>query len=288
MLTYAQKANASDSVVRTFDQLLAQGKTAYQSYLFFTSPVNGTCIALDGDIQSCEADEALYHEALVHPALLMHKDPKRVLIMGGGEGATSREVLRHGGVEKVVMVDIDEEFVDLCRTHIPGWSAGAFDDPRHETRYEDIRRFIAETDDKFDVVIGDLVDFDDANDTSIAAGFYSDAFYTTLKGCLNEGAILATQAGPMAPANAAHTNRIRAGLRSAFGGVLSYAQIVPSFYGLWGFVIAGRDFAEISPETVRERLLARCAERDFTPPATGRAALAGAFDLPALMAGRIE
>lgn len=288
MLTYAQKANASDSVVRTFDKLIAQGQTDYQSYLVFSSPVHGTCIALDGDIQSCEADEALYHEALVHPAMLMHPDPKRVLIMGGGEGATSREVLRHNGVEKVVMVDIDKEFVDLCRTHIPGWSAGAFDDPCHETRYEDIRRFIAETDDRFDVVIGDLVDFDDADDASIAAGFYSDAFYTQLKGCLNDGAILATQAGPMAPANAAHTNRIRGGLRAAFGGVLSYAQIVPSFYGLWGFVIAGRDLAAIPPEEVRERLLERCAERGFMPPATGRAALAGAFDLPAMMADRIE
>ncbi|MEO1282545.1 MAG: spermidine synthase [Pseudomonadota bacterium] len=283
VLTYAQKANASDSVVRTFDTLLAQGKTDYQSYLFFTSPVHGTCIALDGDVQSCASDEALYHEALVHPAILLHPEPKIVLIMGGGEGATSREVLRHVGVEKVVMVDIDREFVSLCVEHIPEWNAGAFDNPRHEIRYEDIRKFIAETDLRFDVVIGDLVDFDDADEGSIAAGFYSDAFYTRLKSCLNDDAILATQAGPMSPANLPHHNGIRDGLRTAFGGVQSYATIVPSFYGLWSYVIAGPQLSELAPEAVREQIITVSQQRNFSPPATGIRPLAATFELPEIM-----
>ncbi|MEL7047610.1 MAG: spermidine synthase [Pseudomonadota bacterium] len=283
MLNYAQKANASDSVVRTFDKLLAQGKTDYQSYLFFTSDVHGTCIALDGDIQSCASDEALYHEALVHPAILLHPAPKTVLIMGGGEGATSREVLRHPSVEKVVMVDIDREFVALCKRHIPEWNAGAFEHPRHDIRYEDIRKFIAETDLRFDVVIGDLVDFDDDNDQSIAAGFYSSAFYSQLKTCLNTDAILSTQAGPMSMSTLHHHNQVRDGLRDAFDGVLSYAAIVPSFYGLWSFVIAGPGLKNLSPEGAREKMILAGEQRHFSPPTTGLRPLAATFEMPQIM-----
>ncbi len=285
MLYYSQKANPSDSVVRDIDSLIAQGRTEFQSYMFIRSAVNGVCIALDGDIQSCEADEALYHEALAHPALLLHPNPRSVLIMGGGEGATSREVLRHSSVERVVMVDIDREFVELCNTHIPKWSAGAYRDPRHEVRYEDINAFLAQSDVRFDVVIGDLVDF--ADDDSPAAMFYSPDFYAKLKSRLNDGGLLATQAGPLTPATMAHHNSVRKGLRDGFGSVLSYGAFVPSFYALWGFVLAGRDLSDLTPAGIRDLVLRRGAERGLTPPATGLDALANEFCLPLLLAEKI-
>jgi len=285
VLYYSQKANASDSVTREIETVMAQGQTDYQSYMFLHSPVNGVCIALDGDIQSCAADEALYHEALVHPALLLHPDPKRVLIMGGGEGATSREVLRHSSVEQVVMVDIDREFVELCNRHIPEWSGGAYTDPRHETRYEDIHAFLAEDGPRFDVVIGDLVDFPD--DDSPAAAFYSPEFYAQLKSRLSADGLLATQAGPLTPATMTHHNRVRAGLRESFGAVQSYAAIVPSFYSLWGFVVAGRSLDGQAPGAIREQLARRGKERGVQLPATGLDALAGQFQLPELIARKI-
>ncbi len=286
MLYYAQKANASDTVTREIDSIITQGRTAFQSYMFLRSAVNGVCIVLDGDIQSCAADEALYHEALVHPALLMHPDPKSVLIMGGGEGATSREVLRHKGVDRVVMVDIDREFVELCKRHIPEWSAGAYDDPRHEVRYEDINAYLAEGEARFDVVIGDLVDF--ADDESPAAAFYSPDFYARLKSRLNDGGYIATQAGPLSPATMAHHNRVRKGLRDAFGGVQSYGAAVPSFYGLWGFVLAGGGSAGQSAQDVRDLIIERASERGMTLPATGVDALANQFALPALLRENIS
>ncbi|MEM1371493.1 MAG: spermidine synthase [Pseudomonadota bacterium] len=281
MLSYSQHANASDRVVRDVERVIAQGKTAFQSYLLLQSAAYGTCIALDGDIQSCAADEALYHEALVHPALLLHPNPKRVLIMGGGEGATSREVLRHPGVERVVMVDIDTDFVQVCKQHIPEWNAGAFDDPRHDIRFEDINCFIAETDLKFDVVIGDLVDF--ADDQSIAAGFYSDRFYSSLKACLATDAILATQAGPLSTATLAHHRTIRSALQTAFGSVLSYGVTVPSFYALWGFLVAGPALASLEADVVGNALKRAGLDRNIDPPALGLAALAGSFALPKLL-----
>ena len=87
--------------------------------------------------QSAARDEHIYHESLVHPALLMHPNPKNVYIGGGGEMGTAREILRHKSVEKVVMVDIDEVVCDIALTHLKQWSAGVKEDPRFSLFCED-------------------------------------------------------------------------------------------------------------------------------------------------------
>ena len=130
-------------------------------------------VYLDSILQSRRYGDAAYHEALVHPALLTHANPKRVAIIGGGEGATLREVLKHKTVEEVVMIEIDEDFVDICREHLPEWSscqdiegsrvASCFDDPRTTMQYEDaVAWFITRYSDEnvsaashFDVIIMD-------------------------------------------------------------------------------------------------------------------------------------
>ena len=103
-------------------------------------------VYLDGIMQSRLMGEAAYHEALVHPAMVSHLNPKRVAIIGGGEGATLREVLKHNTVETVTMIEIDEEMVDICRKYLPEWSdcsnlvgsaSSCFDDPRTEVFYTD-------------------------------------------------------------------------------------------------------------------------------------------------------
>ena len=273
MINYRQRANASDSVEREVESIIAKGKTAFQEYLFFNSKVHGVCIALDGDIQSCESDEGIYHEALVHPAMLAHKNPKTVLIMGGGEGATAREVLRHKSVEKVVMVDIDKEFVQLCREHIPSWGAEAFSDARLELLYMDINVYLKECSEKFDIVIGDLIDVDDWD--SPAAFLYGENLYQTLKPLLNEGAIIATQGGALDTQESANHIRIRETMQRVFGDVRSYGMIVPSFYHLWGYVIASEDLSVIDGD-IKERFRSRGLELE----AIGADALSCAFSLP--------
>ncbi|KAG7350362.1 spermine/spermidine synthase domain containing protein [Nitzschia inconspicua] len=133
---------------------------------------------LDGILQSRRSGDAAYHESLVHPAMFAHKNPKRVAIIGGGEGATLREVLKHNTVETVVMIDIDEQMVTLSREYLPFWSdcsmllggsKSCFDDPRVETYYEDafkwfIDRFSVSntrgesSEQPFDVIIMDALD----------------------------------------------------------------------------------------------------------------------------------
>jgi spermidine synthase len=254
MIEFRQASNASDSVVYRVDRIIAQGKTPYQSYLFFENEANGVCIAIDGDIQSCQNDEALYHEALVHPAMLAHPEPKTVLIMGGGEGATAREVLKHRCVQKCVMVDIDGEFVEACRRHAPTWSDGAFEDPRLELLTMDINAYIRETDLRFDVVIGDLVDVADWD--GFLASLYSDDFYTALKKVLAPGAVVATQAGMLHPANRQSHANVRKGLEAVFAHVASYGVYVPSFYSLWGYALASDEMLglnEVHVETAKKR-----------------------------------
>lgn len=285
MLSYSQSSDDGDRVTRPIAEILAQGRTAYQRYLFFRSPAHGVCVALDDDLQSCEADEGIYHEALVHPALLLHPAPRHVLIMGGGEGASAREVLRHCCVERVVMVDIDREFVELCRRYLADWNRQAFADPRLELQCRDIGEFLGEATDGFDVVIGDLVDVEDWD--SPAAALYSRELYSKLRKRLNTGAVLATQAGALTLTSVESHRRVRATLESAFRYVASYGIVVPSFYHLWSYVIASD---KPLPEPDRPPLqvfLERGRERALAPPATGLAALAGTFTFPEALRVRI-
>ena len=111
------------------DEVIYRGKTEFQRVEILRNERLGRVLCLDGVVQTTEADEPHYHEMLTHPALFGHGAVQRVLIIGGADGGILREVLRHP-VERVVEVDIDAELIELCRTHLPSLSAGAYDDPR--------------------------------------------------------------------------------------------------------------------------------------------------------------
>lgn len=261
---------------RPIGETLARGKTAFQSYHFWKDPDFGVCIALDGDIQSVEADVDTYHEALVHPAMLLHPNPKNVLICGGGEGATAYEVLRHPSVEKVVMCDIDKEFVDLCKAFVPSWSQGAFEDPRLEVRYEDIVQYIHNTETRFDVVIGDLVDL--AGDNPQVESLYGSRFFEHMKAAMRGDAIFATQASAIYRADLDRHKIIRRTLEEVFGEALSYRVTIPSFFAPWGFSITGQP--QKSPSAWLSIFEERMQERDLVLKAFDAASLASTFFLP--------
>lgn len=139
------------------ERVVASGRTEFQTFEIFENRLWGRMLILDGRLQSAEVDEFIYHEALVQPAMLVHPDPRRVLVLGGGEGAALREVLRHPGVTRAVMVDIDGELVGLCKERLPTFHAGAFDDPRTELVFADGRGWLAaQPDGALDVIIIDL------------------------------------------------------------------------------------------------------------------------------------
>src|SRR4030095_10859669 len=136
------------AIVRT----IVEVQTKFQHVEIMETAAYGKVLVLDGRMQSSQADEFIYHEALVHPGLLMlDAPPSSALVIGGGEGATVREILRYPSIRRVVMVDIDAEVVDLCQRYLPEMHQGAFGDPRTEFRAEDARGYLERTSERFDL-----------------------------------------------------------------------------------------------------------------------------------------
>lgn len=218
----------------------------------------GTTLLIDGLVQSSQLDEHVYHESLVHPAMLMHTLPKTVYIGGGGEGSTAREVLRHASVERCVMVDIDPDVVRFCRGHLTE-NAAAFADPRLDLRIDDARAVLEKSPDvKYDVIIMDL---DDPLEGGPCYQLYTAEFYTMAKARLNPGGILVTQSsGAGVKSHKLVWSPVHATLRSVFGAVRAYKQAVYSFFDEWGWNIAADDEAHLprlTPDEVDARIAAR-------------------------------
>ncbi len=217
-------------------RVLFSGQTEYQTVEVLESERYGKSLMLDGKTQSAEADEHIYHESLVHPAMLTHRNPRTVFIGGGGEGGTLREVLSHPSVEQVVMIDLDQEVVEVCRRFLPNYHQGAFDDPRLELLHQDARAYLRDTQRTFDVMIMDLVDPMEGGPAYL---LYTKEYYDLVQARLNPGGVLVTQSGPAGLLNhqECFTTIVRT-LRGNFAHVRPYHVEIPSFYTHWGFTIA--------------------------------------------------
>ncbi len=237
-------------------RVLHDRKTRFQHAQISETHTFGICLVLDGKIQSGEKDEFIYHESLVHPAMLAHPDPKSVFIAGGGEGATLRDVLKHGTVRRAVMVDIDGEVVRLCRKYLPTFHQGAFDDKRAVVLHDDARKYIAETKERFDVAVIDLAD---PVEEGPARMLYTQEFYGLVRDKLRPGGIMVVQSGQSGWINLDNFVAINGTLKSIFKIVRPYQVYVPSFVDLWGFHTASDslDPAHLSPRTINRRIADR-------------------------------
>jgi spermidine synthase len=235
---------------------LFRGRTAFQEVLIVDTHEYGKMLVVDGRTQSAEDDEYMYHEALVHPGMLTHPDPRRVLIIGGGEGATLREVLRYRSVERVVMVDIDRELVELCTKLLPSWHQGAFQDPRVELVFADGKDYVAQAAGAFDVIV---IDACDALEAGPALSLYTERFYGEARQCLRPGGIVILQAMELSGLDHAEHVAVRDTLARVFPVVRSYAAFIPSFWAQWGFLVAsdGLDPAALPDQVLAERLRTR-------------------------------
>jgi spermidine synthase len=226
------------------------GKTPYSEVVIAESPVFGKVLFLDKEIQSAESDEAIYHEHLVHPVLraMDHVPSKRVLIVGGGEAATAREVLKWSrtAVARVDWVDIDGDLVNLCRRHLSWADDPVYNDSRLAFFGEDIRSFFTHSKDLYDVIILDLPDPDvdtlrgSAEDTADYM-LYSDAFFQQVRAHLSIGGAVVSHAGPISPGGDPEVNRegltwIREKASAVgLGDGQAYHTFIPSFQSEWGF-----------------------------------------------------
>ncbi|MEM8784737.1 MAG: spermidine synthase [Pseudomonadota bacterium] len=279
MLSFTRPLGRSSTVRWEITEIIAEGRTEHFVYLFFRTEEHGLCIALDGDIQSCEHDERIYHEMLVHPALASHPNPRRVLIMGGGEGAVAREVLRHPSIEHITMVDIDREFVELCQRFAPHWSNGAFDDRRLNLVIADINQFLQSTDDTFDIIIDDLTAVE--GDVTPVPSLYDQGLFASIAKRLTESGLFVTQGGAIAPTAMAENHMVQSLLSPLFAETRSYAVPVPSYLAVWSFVLASQTaLGDRAAPDLAKAFKTRLNQREIALEATGPEALAAAFALP--------
>ncbi len=243
------------SVIHEIKRIVYSGRTRYQQVDVIETHDFGLCLILDGKMQSTMADEWIYHEALVHPAMITHPRPSKVAIIGGGEGATAREVLRHRCVERTVMVDLDEEVVKISLRYLNKMGGKALKDPRLTLIYGDGRKFIEGTNDVFDVIVVDVTDPLSGGPSYL---LYTKEFYKEVYRKLSDEGVMVTQATSTFYSLNCFAAIYRT-IASIFPIARPYHAWVPSFNAMWGFVIGSKhhDPLKIGAKSIANRLKER-------------------------------
>jgi spermidine synthase len=230
---YVEEFSPAEQHHHAVAELYYSGRSEFQQIAVLRSPVFGKMLVLDGDTQSAQADERIYHETLVHPALAGAADRRNVLILGGGEGATLREVLRCADVVRATMVDIDALVVELAKKYLAEWSEGAFDDPRARVIVGDALEFMRTDGGRYGVILSDLTE---PLSDSPSNPLFNDAVFELIKLRLAVDGIYVLQASTGAVVNAALHCKMARTLRRHYRHVVSFVTHVPAFDTEWAFL----------------------------------------------------
>jgi spermidine synthase len=202
-------------------------RSPFQAVEVHESAEFGKLFRLDGHFMTSEKDEFFYHENLVHVAAITHPQPERALVIGGGDGGSSEELLKYPSITAVTLVEIDLAVVDIARKYLQSVHRGAFDDPRLALRIEDGFAYVRNSRDAFDLIVLDLTD-----PGGPSTELYTSDFYAACAARLSPvGAMTLHLGSPVA-----HPQRIRdvlEALRSAFPVVTPYLTSIPLYGGLW-------------------------------------------------------
>jgi spermidine synthase len=233
---FFEPTTAVEGHMHAIKRTIVETQTKFQHVEIMETPAYGKVLVLDGRIQSSQGDEFIYHEALVHPGMLAAESaPRSGLVIGGGEGATLREMLRYPSMAHAVMVDIDGEVVDLCKKHLPEMHQGAFEDARTELRHEDARVYLEKTSERFDFISIDLVE---PLEEGPACLLFTKEFYTLVRDRLTPGGAMTMQAGMTKVGELGFFSAIHRTLREVFPVVAGYQTFISCFGTPWGFITA--------------------------------------------------
>jgi spermidine synthase len=222
------------------EEVLINGRSSLQDVLMFKSMTYGNVLVLDGVIQVTQRDEHSYQEMITNLPMFAHPGPKKVLIVGGGDGGVAREVLKHKDVEEVVMCEIDAQVCEVSKVYLPNLSAGAFDDPRLKLIIDDAAKYLREEGPKqaFDVIICDSSD-----PVGPAEVLFKPEFFLSMRDALGPQGVLATQGECMW----LHLDLISSvmketrGIFSESGVKYAYTTIPTYPSGQIGFIVASKD-----------------------------------------------
>lgn len=265
-----------------YDEILFEKQTAYQSISIYQTNRLGRVLVLDGIIQTTEADEFIYHEMLTHVPMMSVEAPRRVLIVGGGDGGALREVLKHP-IEHVDLVEIDADVIASARTYLPflNDSGRCFDDPRVHLVIEDAFKYLAAGRGEYDTIIIDSTD-----PVGAAEALYSDQFYRLCCDSLAPGGVLSAQDGVVFFQRDEASTTI-ASLTALGLNAGAYITAVPTYYGgVMTFGIAARERQALAPElgVLQQRFSALHGETRHYSSAVHIAS----FVLPGWIAAAIE
>lgn len=255
-LWFTEKETDHLRVEWRIERTLFREQSQYQDVAIVESSEFGRMLVLDGIIQTSLKDEFVYHEMLAHPPLFTHPDPRKVLVIGGGDGGTVREVLKHEGVEEVHLVEIDGMVIEACRRYLPEL-ADAFDDPRVMLHVEDGIRFVEKHVDEFDVAL-----VDSSDPIGPAKGLFTTEFYGNVAKSLKSLGVMCVQSeSPLFTQDL--VSSIYDAIKTHFPWVRLYTASVPTYsVGPWSFTMASKQ-----PDTKEEpvRIHPQMKTKYYTP-----------------------
>jgi spermidine synthase len=233
--------------------LVERRQTPFQLLEVYETPELGRIFRLDGYNMTSERDEFFYHENLVHPATIAHPDPRHALVIGGGDGGSSKEFLRHACIERVHMAELDPDVIEIAKRQFGKVHGGAFDDPRLKVTVGDGLAYLRATSVRYDLIAMDLTD-----PVGPSVELYSPATFALAKGALAQGGALLLHVG----SPFSHPERVRqtiSNLRSVFPLVTPWFVHIPIYGSIWGFACASQslDPRTVEPAEVERRLAAR-------------------------------
>lgn len=240
-------------------------QTRFQRLDVFRGAGYGLRMVLDGRTQLAESDEWIYHELLVHPACLIHGDPRKVIVLGGGDGCAVRELLKYPRLHDITLVDIDEEVVAAFRDRFSRINGGALQDPRVHVVCEDALEYLRSQNRPYDVIISDLTEPFDPTDLAGELSFhlYTPEFYRLVQERLTSEGVFVCQTGGVIcqPEHDRYHLSLAQDIEKHFSHVATCYEFVPSFEELWSVTLASQTNLEISGSRIDENLRRLGVER---------------------------
>lgn len=238
---YKEITPAGFGIAIKVKEVLFSDKSPFQKVEIIDSDsALGKILTLDDLMMTTEGDEYFYHEMIAHIPMMNHKNPKSVLIIGGGDGGTVREVLKHDTVEKVVLCEIDGMVIEACRKHLPS-IAGELDNPKVEILVEDAIEYIKNKENEFDIVLIDSTD-----PMGPGEGLFTEEFYTNVKKSLKNGGIVTAQSeSPVV--NKEEIKKMYTLLKKVFPITSTYTSPIPTYPGgYWAWAFCSQDIEPLS------------------------------------------
>jgi spermidine synthase len=242
-LQYNEYYNEQTGLTIGLKKLLFSEQSDYQLVEVYETDTWGNLMTIDGMVMLSERDEFVYHEMIAHVAMFTHPDPKRVLIIGGGDGGTAREVLKHPSVIHVDMVEIDKTVVEASRLHFPG--VGDFDNPKLNVLYEDGIAFMQNVQNPYDVII-----IDGSDPVGPAEGLFEKDFYQfCIEALAEEGVLTAQTESPWVESYYPSMKKVFNALDDLFPISKMYLNFIPLYpAGMWSMACASRQADPLSDE----------------------------------------